>query len=116
MKLDAVEVCYGGISALHEVTIEVGQGEIVCLLGGNASGKSTVMKTVMGSLRPTRGRLLYEDRDISSWPISKRVNNGIAIDGNRNAYSYHLHNTVDCSSSGADGLGHTGFTRHRAHS
>ncbi len=72
-------MCYGSIPALHEVTIEVGRGEIVCLLGGNASGKSTVMKTVVGSLRPTRGRLLYEDRDISSWPISKRVNDGIAI-------------------------------------
>ena len=54
-------------------------GEIVCLLGGNASGKSTTMKTVIGSLRPTVGRVFFEGADITSWSTSKRVANGIAI-------------------------------------
>jgi branched-chain amino acid transport system ATP-binding protein len=79
LKLEGVEVRYGPIPALTDLTIEIGRGEIVCLLGGNASGKSTVMKTVIGSLRPSVGRVFYEGRDITSWPISRRVRQGIAI-------------------------------------
>lgn len=79
LRMEAIEARYGPIPALRDVTIEIRQGEIVCLLGGNASGKSTVMKTVIGSLRPFSGRIQYAGRDITSWPTSRRVQNGIAI-------------------------------------
>jgi branched-chain amino acid transport system ATP-binding protein len=79
LRLEGVEVRYGPIPALRDLTLEVRTGEIVCLLGGNASGKSTTMKTVIGSLRPTLGRVFFEGADITSWPTSKRVANGIAI-------------------------------------
>ena len=79
LRLEGVEVRYGPIPALRDVTIDVNQGEIVCLLGGNASGKSTVMKTVIGSLRPATGRVIYQGRDVTSWPTSRRVQHGIAI-------------------------------------
>jgi len=59
--------------------MEIRRGEIVCLLGGNASGKSTTMKTVIGSLRPTRGIVWYDGHDITGWNTSRRVGAGIAI-------------------------------------
>ena len=79
LRLQDVEVRYGPIPALRDVTMEVRQGEIVCLLGGNASGKSTTMKTVIGSVRCARGSVWYEGEDITSWSTSRRVMRGIAI-------------------------------------
>lgn len=65
--------------ALRDVSMEIRRGEIVCLLGGNASGKSTTMKTVIGSLRPAKGTVLYDGQDITDWNTSRRVAAGIAI-------------------------------------
>ena len=79
LRLQDVEVRYGPVAALRDVTMEVRQGEIVCLLGGNASGKSTTMKTVIGSVRCVRGSVWYEGQDITGWPTSRRVTHGIAI-------------------------------------
>jgi branched-chain amino acid transport system ATP-binding protein len=64
---------------LREVNMEIRRGEIVCLLGGNASGKSTTMKTVIGSLRPSQGRVWFDGQDITAWNTSRRVGAGIAI-------------------------------------
>jgi branched-chain amino acid transport system ATP-binding protein len=79
LRLDGIEVRYGAIPALRDVTIEIRRGEIVCLLGGNASGKSTTMKTVLGSVRCTKGSVWYEGQDITQWSTTQRVRNGIAI-------------------------------------
>jgi branched-chain amino acid transport system ATP-binding protein len=72
-------VRYGPVPALRDVTMEIRKGEIVCLLGGNASGKSTTMKTVIGSVRPAKGSVKYEGEDITNWNTSRRVAHGIAI-------------------------------------
>jgi branched-chain amino acid transport system ATP-binding protein len=79
LRLSDVEVRYGAIPALRDVSMEVRRGEIVCLLGGNASGKSTTMKTVIGAVRCSRGSVWYDGEEITSWPTSKRVEHGIAI-------------------------------------
>jgi len=79
LRLQDVEVRYGPVAALREVSMEIRRGEIVCLLGGNASGKSTTMKTVIGSLRPSQGTVFYEGLDITNWNTSRRVGSGIAI-------------------------------------
>jgi len=79
LRLQDVEVRYGPVAALREVSMEIRRGEIVCLLGGNASGKSTTMKTVIGSLRPSKGTVFYEGLDITNWNTSRRVGSGIAI-------------------------------------
>jgi branched-chain amino acid transport system ATP-binding protein len=79
LRLQEVEVRYGPVPALREVTMEVRKGEIVCLLGGNASGKSTTMKAVMGAVRCASGSVWYEGREITAWPTSRRVREGIAI-------------------------------------
>ena len=74
-----MEVRYGPVPALRDVSMEIRRGEIVCLLGGNASGKSTTMKTVIGSVRPAKGSIWYDGEDITGWNTSRRVAHGIAI-------------------------------------
>jgi len=66
------------LHVLKKVNYEIRAGEIVCLLGGNASGKSTTMKTVLGIVRPTRGMVRYAGEDISNMRTAERVKRGIA--------------------------------------
>ncbi len=79
LRLQDIEVRYGPMPALRDVNVEIRRGEIVCLLGGNASGKSTTLKTVIGSVRPAKGSVSYEGEDITNWNTSRRVAHGIAI-------------------------------------
>ena len=78
LALEDVSVFYGQVHALQDVSIAVPQGAIVCLLGGNASGKSTTMKTILGLNRPASGVLRYEGDDITATPTRRRVARGIA--------------------------------------
>jgi branched-chain amino acid transport system ATP-binding protein len=79
LQLRDVEIRYGPVPALRGVSLEVRRGEIVCLLGGNASGKSTTMKAVIGAVRCSRGTIVYDGQDITGWSTSRRVAQGIAI-------------------------------------
>ncbi|HEX9841186.1 MAG TPA: ATP-binding cassette domain-containing protein, partial [bacterium] len=79
LKIDEVVTYYGPIMALKGVSLEVRQGEIVCLLGGNASGKSTTMKTILGMVRPHSGTVTFEDHFIHSLPTGEIVRRGIAL-------------------------------------
>jgi branched-chain amino acid transport system ATP-binding protein len=65
LELDDVAVAYGKRRALEGVSLSVAPGEIVTLLGANGAGKSTTLRTVSGLVRPTRGRIRYEGRDIT---------------------------------------------------
>jgi len=73
-----VDTYYGELHVLKRVNYEIRAGEIVCLLGGNASGKSTTMKTVLGIVRPARGTVLYRGEPINTMSTSERVRRGIA--------------------------------------
>ncbi|MHB8618772.1 MAG: ABC transporter ATP-binding protein, partial [Chloroflexota bacterium] len=79
LKLSNVDTYYGPIKTLKNVNIEIYQGEMVCLLGGNASGKSTTMKTVLGSVQPAVGSVEFEGRRIDNLRTADRVKAGIAI-------------------------------------
>lgn len=78
LKLDGINVYYGQVHALEDVSIEIPQGAIVSLLGGNASGKSTTMKTILGINRPKSGVIDYRGRDITGESTRDRVIGGIA--------------------------------------
>src|SRR5207247_2136861 len=64
---------------LEGISLRVGEGELVCLLGGNASGKSTTLKTILGIVRPRAGRVLFDGRDVTGWPVPQRIASGMAI-------------------------------------
>jgi branched-chain amino acid transport system ATP-binding protein len=79
LELEDVVTYYGPIPALKGISLSVRQGEIVCLLGGNASGKSTTMKTILGVVRPARGSVSFEGDRIDGLPPQQIVRRGIAL-------------------------------------
>jgi branched-chain amino acid transport system ATP-binding protein len=79
LRLDAVDTFYGPIHILQGLTLEVGPGELVCLLGGNASGKSTTLKTVLGIVQPRNGSVRFAGEDMTKRSTSYRIRKGMAI-------------------------------------
>ncbi|HYW86293.1 MAG TPA: ABC transporter ATP-binding protein [Chloroflexota bacterium] len=79
LSLESVTTYYGQMRILEGISLRVADGEMVCLLGGNASGKSTTLKTILGVVRPRSGRVLLDDEDVTAWPVPRRIAKGIAI-------------------------------------
>ena len=77
LKIKKLTVQYGPLPALHEISLEVKQGEIVSLLGPNGAGKTTLLLTLSGILKTTEGRILFEGEDITNLPPHKIVSKGI---------------------------------------
>jgi branched-chain amino acid transport system ATP-binding protein len=73
-----VDTHYGDLHVLKSVDYRIEAGEIVCLLGGNASGKSTTMKTIMGIVVPTRGDVVFDGKSLAGVSVAERVRRGIA--------------------------------------
>ena len=78
LEFKDIDTYYGDLHVLKQVNYAIEQGEIVCLLGGNACGKSTTMKTIMGVVRPVRGSVLFDGQPIEKLPTAERVRRGIA--------------------------------------
>jgi len=79
LRLENIDTFYGQIHILQGVSLEVGEGELVCLLGGNASGKSTTLKTILGIVKPRRGSVRFADEDVGERSTSYRIGKGMAI-------------------------------------
>lgn len=79
LKLNHVDTYYGPIQILQDINVEIHQGEIVCLLGGNASGKSTTLKTILGLVKPARGTIEFRGERIDGLPTAQVVARGISI-------------------------------------
>jgi len=79
LELDAVDTFYGPIHILQGLTLRVGPGELVCLLGGNASGKSTTLKTVLGIVQPRNGMVRFGGEEVTKRSTSYRIRRGMAI-------------------------------------
>ena len=78
LELHDLTVAYGGITALHGISLRVEQGTIVTLVGGNGAGKTTTLRTISGLVKPKNGRISYEGADISGLPAHQIVARGIA--------------------------------------
>jgi branched-chain amino acid transport system ATP-binding protein len=78
LELDHVSVRYGQVQVLWDVSLRVGAGELVCLLGGNASGKSTTMKTILGLVHPFEGEVRFRGERIHHLTPADIVRAGIA--------------------------------------
>jgi branched-chain amino acid transport system ATP-binding protein len=79
LQLADVDTYYGQIHILQKVSLEVAEGELVCLLGGNASGKSTTLKTILGIVHPRRGGVRFAGENVVGRPTSYRIGKGMAI-------------------------------------
>ena len=78
LKVDDMHVYYGAIHAVKGVSFEVGEGEIVALIGANGAGKSTILKTVSGLLHPRSGSIIFDGKNISHTDAHKLVPQGLA--------------------------------------
>jgi len=79
LQLEGINTYYGQIHILQDENLIVREGELVCLLGGNASGKSTTLKTILGIVRPRTGKVLLNGEDVTSMPTAHRIKRGLAI-------------------------------------
>jgi branched-chain amino acid transport system ATP-binding protein len=79
LELDAVDTYYGQIHILQSLSLVVAEGELVCLLGGNASGKSTTLKTILGLVSPRNGVVRFAGEDVTGRSTSYRIKRGMAI-------------------------------------
>jgi ABC-type branched-subunit amino acid transport system ATPase component len=77
LALRDIDVSYGPINALRDVSLEIARGEIVCLLGANAAGKSTTMRTILGLVRPDRGSIAIDGRDCTQMTPRERIRAGL---------------------------------------
>ncbi|HHU49358.1 MAG: ABC transporter ATP-binding protein [Caldicoprobacterales bacterium] len=78
LKIKNLEVRYGSIVAISDISLEVEKGKIVTIIGANGAGKTTLVHTISGLLRPKRGSIKYEGREITQWSTDKIVAAGIA--------------------------------------
>ena len=79
LELRNVSTHYGLIAVLRDVNVEIRAGEIVCLLGGNASGKSTTLKTILGMVTPSQGEVVYRGESIGGLSTTEIVGRGITM-------------------------------------
>ena len=79
LELRDVSTHYGLVAVLRNVNVEIYPGEMVCLLGGNASGKTTTLKTILGYVKPTEGDVLLDGEVVTGLPTSEVVSKGISM-------------------------------------
>ena len=79
LQLEGINTYYGQIHILQDSNLVVREGELVCLLGGNASGKSTTLKTILGLVRPRGGRVTFDGDNVTGMPTAHRIKRGLAI-------------------------------------
>ena len=77
LKVDKIRVHYGGIVALHEVTFEVKEGELVAIVGANGAGKSTSLKAIVGAVSPVSGKIEFDGKDITGEKSARIVRMGV---------------------------------------
>ena len=79
LKLDRVNISYGAIQAVHDVSLEIPKGQVVTIIGANGAGKSTLLKSVVGLEPLVTGRVFLDGKDVTSIPAHKRTKLGVAL-------------------------------------
>ena len=79
LQVDNIDVFYGDVQAVWDVSFRVEAGEIVTLVGANGAGKTTTLRTLAGLLRPRSGRILFEGRDMAGLPANQLVAQGMVL-------------------------------------
>ncbi len=79
LEFRGVDTHYGPVHVLKGVDLEIYEGEMVCLLGGNASGKTTTLKTILGMVEPSQGPVHLNGQDVRGWTTADRVKAGVSM-------------------------------------
>lgn len=79
LEIRNIELRYGAVVAVKDVSLQVGQGELVALLGANGAGKSTTLKAIAGVMKPTRGTMVLNGANILGQSPEQMVRRGIAM-------------------------------------
>ena len=79
LTLERVDAGYGATSILHAVSLDVRAGEVVTIVGANGAGKTTTLRTIAGLVKPTRGRILFEDEDVTRLSGHEMVERGVTL-------------------------------------
>jgi len=114
LSLQGITTCYGNITALHGVSLDVPAGQIVTLIGANGAGKSTLMMTIFGNPRARDGRIHFEGRDITDLPTHEIARLGLAQspEGRR---IFGRMTVEENLRMGAEFAGHRDYERELAH-
>jgi len=78
LRIEGLDVAYGGLRALAEVSLSVGEGKFVAIVGPNGAGKTTLFKAISGVVPPLAGRIVFDGRDLLALPPARRAHLGIA--------------------------------------
>ena len=78
LSIENLHVAYGGMHALRDVSITVGEGRFIAIVGPNGAGKSTLFKTIAGTVRPVSGRITFDGQDLLAVPPAARAHLGLA--------------------------------------
>ncbi len=79
LSVENLDVRHGLLKAVRDVSFEVGEGEILALVGANGAGKTTLMRAIAGAHRPASGRVVFEGADVTAMPAHRRVRAGLAL-------------------------------------
>jgi branched-chain amino acid transport system ATP-binding protein len=79
LRVDDLSVSYGRVRALQDVSLSVGEGEIVAVLGANGAGKSTLLRTIAGAVRPTSGSVVFAGEVVTGKSVRERIDHGIVL-------------------------------------
>ncbi|HZG29627.1 MAG TPA: ABC transporter ATP-binding protein [Ensifer sp.] len=79
LSIENLDVRYGQFKAVRSVSLQVGAGEVVAMIGANGAGKTTLMRTLAGAIRPAGGRILFKDKDVTAMSAHERVKSGMVL-------------------------------------
>ncbi len=79
LEIDSLDVRYGRNHALQNLSLQIDHGEIVTVLGANGAGKSSLLKAILGMVKPAAGQIRFDGADVDRWTVPKRVRNGLAL-------------------------------------
>ncbi len=79
LSIENLDVRYGQFKAVRSVSLKVGAGEVVAMIGANGAGKTTLLRTLAGAIRPASGRILFKDKDVTALSAHERVKSGMVL-------------------------------------
>ncbi len=79
LSIQNVTMRFGGVTAVEDVSLEIGDDRLLGFIGPNGAGKTTLMRIITGVLRPREGRVVFRGEDVTRWPIHRRIRAGLAL-------------------------------------